>query len=479
MIFYDNLRMIDTIIKKGMIAIKRKWFFLLTGILIGLFLGMSIGSGFLSQMHAVPASENRTDPLQQADATVQPSAGFIKATADLLNHSAMAAASNTQTTNQKTTEIPAWDASAVYVNGDCVLYSDHIYQAKWWTLGEIPSQADVWEQKAQLPATEVSKPLQTEIAASKDNSPIAAASTRIIGYYPSWKPQETDSIRYDVLTHIIYAFAIPTKDGGLLPLEHGDTASKIITEAHRQNKKALLAVGGWSYQDTPLEQTFMEATATPAKREALVSAIMDLCRQYHFDGVDLDWEHPRVDGSSSKQYEAFVLLLAEKLHAEGKLCTIAVLSGATADGNIYYDAAAHTDSVLNAIDWLHIMAYDGGDGKRHSSYQLAADSLQYWHVTRGVSREKLVLGVPFYARPSWASYGDIFNAVPKASQSDSVIYQGMDVWYNGIPTIQQKARLIIENHYGGIMIWEITQDTTDQKNSLQTAIAQVFQETAQ
>lgn len=109
----------------------------------------------------------------------------------------------------------------------------------------------------------------------------------------------------------------------------------------------------------------------------------------------MDWEHPRVDGTSAKQYEALMLVLSEELHAKGKLLTAAVLSGATADGNIYYDAAAHTNAVLNAVDFINIMAYDGGDGERHSQYQFAVDCGTYWKETRGLPAHKVVLGVPF------------------------------------------------------------------------------------
>lgn len=107
-----------------------------------------------------------------------------------------------------------------------------------------------------------------------------------------------------------------------------------------------------------------------------------MCNEYGFDGVDMDWEHPRVDGPSKNQYQELILYLADALHAQGKLLTSAVVSGVSADGNIYYDAAAHSDAVLNAVDWIHVMAYDGGDGERHSSYDFAVNSAAYWCGTR-------------------------------------------------------------------------------------------------
>lgn len=39
----------------------------------------------------------------------------------------------------------AWDSSAVYLGGDVVTYNGSTYKAKWWTLGETPGEATVWE----------------------------------------------------------------------------------------------------------------------------------------------------------------------------------------------------------------------------------------------------------------------------------------------------------------------------------------------
>lgn len=141
-------------------------------------------------------------------------------------------------------------------------------------------------------------------------------------------------------------------------------------------------MGGWSYNGAELEPVFVSATSTSEKTRQLGDEILAMCNEYGFDGVDIDWEHPRVDGPSKNQYQELILYLADALHAQGKLLTSAVVSGVSADGNIYYDAAAHSDAVLNAVDWIHVMAYDGGDGERHSSYDFAVNSAAYWCGTR-------------------------------------------------------------------------------------------------
>lgn len=386
---------------------------------------------------------------------------------------AMQSACAPQPVAEPETTYQQWNRDSVYTGGMEVCYEGGLYRAKWWTQGETPSHTaeGVWEYLGEIQNKE--QPAQVPEATDDDKvlAPKQADSDfRVVAYYPSWKENDLDKLRYDIVTHVNYAFAIPTAEGGLLPLENEALAKKIVAGAHAQGRKALLAIGGWSYHDTPLESTFREATSTEEKRKKFADAIIKMCDTYQFDGIDMDWEHPRVDDSSKTQYESLMLDLSTRLHEKGKLLTAAVLSGATPDGTIYYDAAAHSDAVLKAVDWINVMAYDGGDGDRHSPYSFAVASAEYWNQTRKLPAEKVTLGLPFYARPSWAAYGEILKADPSANLKDNTNFQGMDAFYNGVETIKKKT-IYAREKLGGVMIWEITQDTTQKDKSLLTAIA--------
>jgi len=292
---------------------------------------------------------------------------------------------------------------------------------------------------------------------------------KIVGYYPSWEPDKTDRIQYDVLTHINYSFAIPTSDGKILALENPDLAKKIIADGHANGVKVMIAIGGWSYNGTPLENTFVQATNTDAKIASFTAAIMDVVNTYGFDGVDMDWEHPRTGAASATQYQKLMLSLRKELDKQNGLLSSAVLSGVSADGVVFYDSAAHSDAVLNAVDHLNVMAYDGGDGDRHSSYSFAVNCGNYWAKTRKMDPKKVVLGVPFYGRPSWESYDNILKANPNAYNTDVSMINGLQAYYNGIPTITAKTQWAKANA-GGIMMWEVSQDTLDKSKSLLSTI---------
>jgi hypothetical protein len=122
---------------------------------------------------------------------------------------------------------------------------------------------------------------------------------------------------------------------------------------------------------------------------------------------------------------------------------------------------------LAVLDYIQIMAYDGGDGPTHSPYSYAVSSLDYWMGTRGVPGSKVILGVPFYARPSWAGYNVLLGAGCSPS-SDTCFYNGSTSYYNGQPTIAAKRDHARNRGARGIMAWEASQDVNDTRSLTRT-----------
>jgi GH18 family chitinase len=129
------------------------------------------------------------------------------------------------------------------------------------------------------------------------------------------------------------------------------------------------------------------------------------------------------------------------------------------------------------------MAYDGAgywDPKspgQHSSMDYAKDNIAYW-LARGLPTDTAVLGVPFYGygfgeafRKRDYTYTEIVAKYPGAENTDRA---GNTIWYNGIPTIKAKAKYVIDQGLGGVMIWSLDNDAKGDK-SLLSAIHETLQ----
>ncbi len=288
---------------------------------------------------------------------------------------------------------------------------------------------------------------------------------KLIGYLPNWYDTSVlNSIPFEQYTHINYAFAIPDKEGRILSLPSSAFVERLMEKAHENNVQVLMSVGGWSYNGIELEPTFVAATETKEECDTLAKNIVETALKYDFDGVDLDWEHP--NRNTAVQYESFVLSLREACTENGLWLTCAVVGteGMT---------EAITDTAAACFDWINVMCYDGGEGADHSPMSLAENYIYYWTQKRNIPKEQVTLGVPFYERPTWNAYSSIVMADPENAHKDSTELLGTTVFYNGIETMKEKTAFAFENT-GGIMIWQIVQDTADKDLSLLNAIRQTI-----
>lgn len=281
---------------------------------------------------------------------------------------------------------------------------------------------------------------------------------------------------FSIITHVNYAFAIPTKEGHVLPLENPELARAVIEKAHAHGARVSLSLGGWSYEDVPLEATFREATNTPAKIATLADEIVAMADFFDFDGVDVDWEYPRTGDGSKEQYEAFISLLHEKLHPNGKLLTAAVFAGVDSHNEPVPSACEAQDRPsFDKLDWMNLMTYDC-DGDKHSTYEFAENCIHYWVDQRGFEPEKLTLGLPFYGRPFPGDYRLLLAADPDALEKDMVVMDGREIWYNGRDTLRSKVALAKARGLSGVMVWEISEDCDDPEKSLLNVLGHAIHE---
>lgn len=296
---------------------------------------------------------------------------------------------------------------------------------------------------------------------------LSMAQKKVIAYIPNWIDLNSfsSSVQYSKLTHINIAFENPDANGYLT---FNSGSNTIINAAHAQNVKVFVSLGGGSVSEGGAIRDNYFNLITPGNRTAFIQKIYDYVVAHNFDGVDVDLEGPAINGD----YGGFVIALAAKLHANGKLISAALSEG--------YGGANVPASTFAAYDWINIMAYDAtgpwapNNPGQHSPYSMAVNQFNYW-TGRGLPASKAIIGLPFYGYGFGASanqgisYANIIAQYPGSENQDQV---GNTIYYNGIPTIKAKTTFAIQNA-GGVMIWELSQDAVGSK-SLLTAVNQVI-----
>ncbi len=291
------------------------------------------------------------------------------------------------------------------------------------------------------------------------------ADFKVVGYFPSWSG-DPKRIQYRALTHICYAFAAPTMEGGYCKIANDDKLIDLVTRAHAARVKVLLSLGGWN---TGGPNAYDAIAADPALTAAFADSTMDTIARYCLDGIDMDWEFPTEQ--TAQAFAGLMHALSERLHLAGKQLSIAVSANA-------FHGKDYLDSIVEDVDFLNIMAYDDGyglTGVQHSSYWFAKAAMDYWLGIRRVPPPKAVLGVPFYGRSlkdrHSISYSGLLLSDPWASSSDLSGQFG----YNGFDTLRSKAVNLARLRGGGIMIWQLNQDARG-PDSLLNAIFDAIKE---
>lgn len=305
----------------------------------------------------------------------------------------------------------------------------------------------------------------TSIYAIEDNDKVKQNDFKVIAYYTATSFDEPlERLQLDKLTHVMYGFARPTKDGDLIPVDKTEKLKELVELAHQKNVKVFIAIGGWSYQNVPLATTFAAMSENEEARQKFVDNVVEFVTTYNLDGAEIDWEYPQKD--TGEAYEALIVSLSEALHAKGK-----ELSAAVAGAVTIYDrpetSRMISEKAHKALDFIQIMAYDL-PLKEHSPLWYSQQSIAYW-IKQGVPSEKIILGMPLYARPSWVQYRHLVEANPEYAFQNFVeagIVSKLDSSYNGLPLLHDKTVMAIHKKAGGIMFFDINEDTEDEYSAL-------------
>ena len=303
-------------------------------------------------------------------------------------------------------------------------------------------------------------------------------NNRICGSYIPANGINAESLKkidFNKITHVFLAFSTLKKDesGMFVPTVSGAVINaaglvkKEIAESNAQTR-VLISIGGAGASG------FCEASRTQSGRAAFAEKCAEFIAAYRLDGIDMDWEFPGLAHEGVSACEScvsdYILLLEAIRSAIGdKLLTAAV-------GSDHWNRV--DNGALNELlDLVNVMTYDMNNTS-HSAFSLTEAAMNGW-LTHGIDREKLVLGVPFYARCAnkayeWMGYDRLMELVENkkarllSTDEQDYIVIGEDRLSVDTPeAIKKKAAFIKENGFAGIFNW---QELTDYNGELRNAM---------
>ncbi|KAL4222582.1 hypothetical protein ACF0H5_018623 [Mactra antiquata] len=307
-------------------------------------------------------------------------------------------------------------------------------------------------------------------------------------------------------SHMIFISSI-TQDCKLAPADPNDVTkyyNKIsLLRKLNPNLKIMISNGGGN---------FSQVLANYENRTRFVNSIIPFLQKFDFDGLDIDWEFFGWNGLPRQQRENFTYLMQdlrttfdEKEASSGRHY---ILSAAVAAGRAVmeiYDVPA----LQKSIDFINLMCYDFysyalyDPVTNYNSPLYANDwqkkivirggnigwSTNEWYK-RGMPKHKIMVGIPTYTHTWTLEFPDKYNglyapATGPGSGCDECTYAWVceklrskdttNVWdndasvpyfyygnqwvsYDNEKSLKLKSEWIIENGFGGIMVYSLNND---------------------
>jgi chitinase len=272
----------------------------------------------------------------------------------------------------------------------------------------------------------------------------------------------------------------------------------VFQKALENDCKVLASIGGWAHS-----KEFEHVSKSKKSRTKFIEECVNLCKNYGFDGIDLDWEFPEEDDRES--FTGLVRDLRKALDEEfGTDKDSAWRKMLTSCFAVYRNDVSTVYDIpkLNEyLDLFNLMTYDQCVGVNnyasHNSPLHAypgdqkLDKNVHNNVQRfiklGCPREKITIGIGFYGRSfigcdyvgeHFVKTGEEFSYKTIKEFKDNgtselydmyahtnyITVNGMFISYDGLASISMKAKYIVDKGLAGSIIWPMAGCSTDQEN---------------
>lgn len=306
----------------------------------------------------------------------------------------------------------------------------------------------------------------------------------VVGYITSWGDRMPDA---SLVTHLNYAFGHVTDGFDSVRIDNPNRLRDIVSlKKTAPELKVMLSIGGWG------SGRFSEMASSDHNRSMFARNCMQAIAEYGLDGIDIDWEYPTSSeagiSSSPADRHNFTLLMRDIRHAIGTNHLLTFADYADTTFVDYRDVEPY-------VDFVNVMTYDIANPPCHHSALFRSDiagmltvaeAIDH-HLAAGIPTHKLVMGMPFYGRPS----KDFKGERPYGRMSANAAYEErwddkslvpylvdkdghMVLAYENERSIGHKCRYILEKNLRGAMYWD--SDSDDDSFTLSRTVFSIIRE---
>ncbi|MCI8633786.1 MAG: hypothetical protein HFE64_09955 [Lachnospiraceae bacterium] len=211
-----------------------------------------------------------------------------------------------------------------------------------------------------------------------------------------------------------------------------------------------------------------------AKRQALAKELLQYCEKYQLHGINVDFEE--MSEKTDHYFIQFLRELSIELRTNGYLLSADCL--VPSEWTSYY----RRDIMGQLCDYVIVMAYDehySGDtvAGSTSSQQFTVSAIYNMLHEEGVSKEKLILGVPYYTR-IWMGLENLRSEAVGMTSAKNFIEQndltvtydketgqnyaeGMvdgtlyRIWIEDAASMKWRLKLMKDNALAGVAAWSL------------------------
>ena len=230
-----------------------------------------------------------------------------------------------------------------------------------------------------------------------------------------------------------------------------------------------------------IEKTSLLVTNMENRKE-FIDNIVELCKKYNFEGINLDFEH--MYQRDRDEYVILVRELAAELKQEGIITSVDVN---VPDGSSEWSLCYNSKAISDSCDYIMVMAYDQYGQSSSTAGPVAGldwveKNLKKMLERDEIDNDKLVLGVPFYSRQWNVKDGKVtkttaitMETAKKQVNNDNWNeelgqYVALKTNSNGVKTItyvedekslEKKLELVEKYDLAGVAAWRRGYETED------------------